>query len=40
MKNNDVYHIEKAIKMGDYNIGEENNILTIPLYMGFLLSDI
>jgi predicted AAA+ superfamily ATPase len=39
MKNKDVYHINKAIKLGDYNIGEENNVLTLPLYMGFLLND-
>ena len=39
MKNKDVYHINRAIKLGDYNIGEEDNILTLPLYMGFLLTD-
>ena len=39
MKNKDVYHIDHAVKLGDYNIGEENNILTLPLYMGFLLSE-
>ena len=39
MKNKDIYHIDYAIKLGNYNIGEENNILTLPLYMGFLLSE-
>lgn len=39
LKNTDVYHINSAIKLGDYNIGEENHILTLPLYMGFLLND-
>ena len=24
---------------GNYNIGEKNNILTLPLYMGFLLNE-
>lgn len=39
MKNTEVYHINKAIKLGDYNVGEENGVLTLPLYMGFLLED-
>lgn len=39
LKNTEVYHLNSAIKLGDYNIGEENNILTLPLYMGFLLND-
>lgn len=39
LKNKEVYHLDSAIKLGDYNIGEENNILTLPLYMGFLLND-
>lgn len=39
MKNKSVYHLEHAIKLGDYNIGEENNVLTLPLYMGFLLDE-
>lgn len=39
MKNRDVYHIDTAIKLGDYNIGEENDVLTLPLYMGFLLNE-
>lgn len=39
LKNKEVYHVDSAIKLGDYNVGEENNILTLPLYMGFLLSN-
>ena len=31
------YNISSAIKLGDYNVGYVNNILTIPLYMGFLI---
>ena len=31
------YGIDKAIKLGDYNIGYVNNVLTLPLYIGFLL---
>ncbi len=33
------YHVYHAIKLGDYNIGEENQILTLPLYMAFLLTE-
>lgn len=39
LKNKEVYHVDSAIKLGDYNVGEENGILTLPLYMGFLLSN-
>ena len=33
------YHIGKAIKLGNYNVGRNEKILTLPLYMGFLLTD-
>ncbi|MBQ8290097.1 MAG: ATP-binding protein [Clostridia bacterium] len=33
------YHVSGAIKLGDYNIGRNEKILTIPLYMSFLLTD-
>lgn len=33
------YHVKQAVKMGDYNIGREGNILTLPIYMGFLLTE-
>lgn len=39
MKNKNVYHINNAIKLGKYNVGREENILTIPIYMGFLIKD-
>lgn len=39
IKNKDVYHIKNAIKLGQYNVGREGDILTIPLYMGFLVKD-
>ena len=32
------YHVEDAIKLGDYNVGRNGKILTIPIYMGFLLN--
>ena len=31
------YHVNSAIKLGDYNIGRADKILTLPLYMAFLL---
>lgn len=34
------YHVDLAIKLGDYNIGHEGNILTLPMYMGFLLTEV
>ncbi len=37
LKNTDVYHLTSAVKLGDYNVGEENGILTLPFYMAFLL---
>ena len=39
LKNKDVYHVKNAIKLGQYNVGREGDILTIPLYMGFLVND-
>ena len=31
------YHVHQAIKLGDYNLGRNGQILTLPLYMAFLL---
>ncbi len=39
LKNKDVYHVNNAIKLGNYNVGREGNTLTIPLYMGFLVKE-
>lgn len=33
------YHVEKAIKLGDYNVGKTEEMLVLPLYMAFLLRD-
>ena len=33
------YHVRQAIKLGDYNVGRSGQILTLPLYMAFLLDD-
>ncbi len=33
------YHVYDAIKLGDYNIGRSDQILTLPIYMAFLLRE-
>lgn len=33
------YHVTHAIKLGDYNMGRNGAILTMPLYMAFLLRE-
>jgi len=35
----DKYHVGCAIKLGDYNIGRQERLLTLPLYMAFLLKE-
>jgi len=37
LKNKDIYHVESALKFGKYNVGRNGEILTLPLYMAFLL---
>ncbi|MDE6552607.1 MAG: ATP-binding protein [Muribaculaceae bacterium] len=34
------YRVESAIKLGDYNVGIKDNMLTLPLYMTFLLTEV
>lgn len=34
------YHVSGAIKLGDYNVGRAGKILTLPLYLAFLLTDL
>ncbi len=33
------YHVNHAIKLGDYNVGRAEQILTLPVYMAFLLRE-
>lgn len=37
LNNTDKYHVNSAIKLGGYNIGCNDKILTLPSYMAFLL---
>jgi predicted AAA+ superfamily ATPase len=32
------YHVTSAIKLGDYNVGKKDMLLTLPMYMAFLLT--
>ena len=34
------YHVNHAIKIGDYNVGRNGELLTIPFYMAFLLTEV
>ena len=38
LNNKEHYHVNHAIKLGNYNIGREGSLLTLPMYMGFLLN--
>lgn len=33
------YHVHSAVKLGDYNVGRTGQMLTLPLYMAFLLRE-
>ena len=37
LNNPDKYHIYQAVKVGSYNIGRNDGILTIPHYLAFCL---
>jgi len=39
LKHPEKYHVSHAIKLGDYNIGRSGPLLTMPLYMAFLLTE-
>ena len=39
LKNKQIYHVNNGIKLGQYNVGREGDLLTIPLYMDFLIKD-
>ena len=39
LKNHNIYHVDSAIKLGDYNVGRSDKLLTIPFYMAFLLNE-
>ena len=36
----DKYHVSNAMKLGNYNIGRKDQLLTIPMYMAFMLTEV
>lgn len=40
LKHPEKYHVTSALKLGDYNIGRKDQLLTIPMYMAFLLTGV
>ena len=34
------YHVNQALKLGDYNVGRDGLKLTLPMYMAFLLTSL
>ena len=40
LKHPEKYHVTSALKLGDYNIGRKNQLLTMPMYMAFLLTEV
>lgn len=40
LKHPEHYHVYHTLKVGDYNVGRNGPILTIPFYMAFLLTDV
>ena len=40
LKHPEKYHVTSALKLGDYNIGRKDQLLTMPLYMAFLLTEV
>ena len=40
LKNPEHYHVLHALKVGDYNVGRNGAILTLPFYMAFLLTEV
>ena len=39
LKHPEKYHVYSAIKLGDYNVSRREQLLTLPLYIGFLLTE-
>lgn len=40
LKHPEHYHVYQALKVGDYNVGRNGPILTLPFYMAFMLTDV
>lgn len=40
LKHPEKYHVTNAIKLGNYNIGRKHELLTMPLYLAFILTEV
>lgn len=40
LKHSEHYHIQHALKVGDHNVGRNGQLLTLPFYMLFLLTEV
>lgn len=40
LKHREKYHVTSALKLGDYNVGRSGQLLTLPMYMAFLLTEV
>ena len=40
LNNPEKYHVCQAIKLGDYQVGRSDSLLTLPMYMAFLLTEV
>ena len=40
LKHPEKYHVTSALKLGDYNIGRMGYLLTLPMYLAFLLREV
>ena len=40
LKHPEHYHVHQALKVGDYNVGRNGPLLTLPFYMAFMLTGV
>ena len=40
LKHPEKYHVVGGLKLGDYNVGNSDQLLTLPMYMAFLLNEV
>ena len=40
LKHPEHYHVYHALKVGDYNVGRNGPLLTLPFYMAFMLTEV
>lgn len=40
LKHPEKYHVTEGFKLGDYNVGSSEQLLTLPMYMAFLLTEV